>query len=256
MKIEGKVAIVTGGASGYGEKLTHRLLEKGGKVVIADINEELGRKVSAELNKRYNSKRTVFVKTDVTKTGDLKRMFEVGMKEFGKIDILANNAGIAEDGFWLMDKDERWKKVIDIDLTAVVAATHIATDYMNEGSIIINTASLAGLHPVPFAPVYAAAKHGVIGFTKSLGTGNVSLLTTNGIRVCAVAPFFSDTPLVRRGRQTNESFDFIMSKTEFVKVDTVVDAFIQLIEDESVNGAVAVVSPKGINIMKTAQPKL
>lgn len=115
-------------------------------------------------------------------------MFKAAKTHFGGVDIVINNAGIAErTPLWEDDKGF-WKKVIDIDLTAVIEGTRLGIQVLREqgrGGVIVNTASLAGLYPQPLTPVYSAAKFGVIGLTRSCKE------IGDGIRVNAVAPRYT-----------------------------------------------------------------
>ena len=139
------------------------------------------------LSRQYSKKDKVahFVHCDVTKYDQQANMFKAAKTHFGGVDIVINNAGIAERSPLWDDDKGLWKKVIDIDLSAVIEGTRLGIQAMREqgrGGVIINTASLAGLYPQALTPVYSAAKFGVVGLTRSckeLG---------DDIRVNAVAP--------------------------------------------------------------------
>ena len=134
---------------------------------------------------RKENKVAYFIQCDVTNYDHQANMFKTARTHFGGVDIVINNAGIAERTPLWEDDTGFWKKVIDIDLTAVVEGTRLGIQVLREqgrGGVIVNTASLAGLYPQALTPVYSAAKFGVIGLTRSckeLG---------DGIRVNAVAP--------------------------------------------------------------------
>lgn len=126
-----------------------------------------------------------FVKCDVTNYDHQVEMFKAAEKYFGGVDIIVNNAGIAEKRPLWEDEAGVWKKVIDIDLSAVIEGTRLgvaALKKQGHGGVIINTASLAGLYPQIKTPVYSAAKFGVIGLTRSFKDFG------HNIRVNAVAP--------------------------------------------------------------------
>lgn len=134
---------------------------------------------------RKKNKIAYFVQCDVTKYDRQVALFQAAQRHFGRVDIIINNAGIAESvPLWKDDKG-LWKKVIDIDLSAVVEGTRLGIEALQKqgtGGVIINTASLAGLYPQAMTPAYSAAKFGVVGLTRSFkGFGE-------NIRVNAVAP--------------------------------------------------------------------
>ncbi|KAF9578416.1 hypothetical protein BGW38_005783, partial [Lunasporangiospora selenospora] len=213
------------------------------KVILGDIDQKDGLRVAHELN--YGKKEMVafFVQCDVTKYEQQAALFEAAQKHFGRIDIVVNNAGIAENSPVWEDDKGIWKKVIDIDLSAVIEGTRLgllAMEKQGHGGVIINTASLAGLYPQARTPVYSAAKYGVVGFTRSLKEYGSSV----GIRVNAVAPSFADTKIIEHIKEA------IGQIAPLVPVEMVTDAFMLLIEDDSLSGDIARVTPQyGINIM-------
>ncbi|KAJ2998697.1 hypothetical protein HDV02_004142, partial [Globomyces sp. JEL0801] len=171
MKLEGKTAIITGtnpstdpagGVSGFGKHLTQALLQRDTFVVIADINDQLGQELEQEFNRSYPGKIAYF-HCDVTKKSDLQNLFRFTKAKFGTINIVCNNAGIIENTRFESNVQDNWKRVIDIDLTAVILGTRLAIEAFEKdggGGVILNTASIAGLVPVPLQPVYGAAKAG------------------------------------------------------------------------------------------------
>ncbi|KAF9410499.1 hypothetical protein BGZ94_001630, partial [Podila epigama] len=168
-------------------------------------------------------------------------LFAAAFKHFGGVDIVVNNAGIAENApLWEDDKGV-WKKVIDIDLSAVIEGTRLGIEALTKqgrGGVILNTASLAGLYPQPQTPVYSAAKYGVVGFTRSFKG------FPNNIRVNAVAPSFADTKIIAPMK------DAVMAMGPLVSVDMVTDAFMLLIEDDSYSGDIARITPNyGIDVI-------
>lgn len=188
--LQGKVAIITGAASGIGEATAALFIEQGAHVVIADINEEAGQ---AHADKLGDSAR--FKKTDVSSADDLQTLVDFAIDEFGGLDIMFNNAGIsgAQHPRFLDDDLSDFNKVVGINLFGVMKGTQCAAKYMskNGGGVILNNASIAGILPGQALMSYRATKSAVIHFTKSVAID----LAEYNIRVCAMAPGHIRTPL-------------------------------------------------------------
>ncbi|KAF9912710.1 hypothetical protein EC991_009446 [Linnemannia zychae] len=241
MHVENKVAIITGASSGLGKALAERLVSKGAKVILGDIDIQDGLRLANELNYGKKEEVAFFVQCDVTKYEQQAALFAAAQKHFGRIDIVANNAGIAENQPLWEDEKGIWKKVIDIDLSAVIEGTRLAIEALKKqgsGGVIINTASLAGLYPQPRTPVYSAAKFGVVGFTRSFKDFG------DDIRVNAVAPSFAPTKIIEPIKEV------VAQMGALVTVEMVTDAFMLLIEDDSYSGDIARVTPQyGISVL-------
>lgn len=195
MKVEGLVALITGGASGFGKGFASALLQKGAKgVSLVDVSD--GKAVTDEFSRRFGRDRVLYHRADVTSDSDMEDAFKKTVDHFKRLDVVCNNAGIADES--------DFQKVIDIDLTAVIRGTILAKKYMDKnnggnGGVVINVSSMAGILFVPFQPVYAAAKHGVIGYSKSLASpGGDPAFAPDNIRVNMVCPSFSDTPIIKK----------------------------------------------------------
>ncbi|KAJ3185983.1 hypothetical protein HDU85_000897 [Gaertneriomyces sp. JEL0708] len=256
MKINGKVAIITGASSGFGKALSYRLAGKGAKLVLGDITDKSGRQIEQELNTKYPGC-AVFVRCDVTNKADQLALFETANKRFGSIDIVVNNAGIGENKVFHENETDNWINVLRIDLEAVILGTRLALTEMlkaGKGGVIVNTASLAGLYPQPNQPVYAAAKGGVVHFTRSLG----HLAKTDGIHVNAVCPSFSPTGILEEGYKAfGEAFKQVTANQ--VPVELVINAFVKAIEDETLAGQCIRVTPElGIDLYnwRRTKPKI
>ncbi|KAF9584535.1 hypothetical protein BGW38_006101 [Lunasporangiospora selenospora] len=260
MLVENKVAIITGASSvlssrekrltnsyfptsrkllvGFGKALAARLVAKGAKVILADINAKDGERLAAELNQEKKERVAFYVQCDVTNFAQQAEMFAAAERHFGRVNIVINNAGIAERMPLWMDEQGVWKKVLNIDLAAVIEGTRLGIQALqkngNEGGVIVNTASLAGLYPQAMTPVYSAAKFGVIGFTRSLK----DYADSTNIRVNAVAPSFSDTNIIADIKEIIEGI------APLVPVEQVIDAFMMLIEDDSYKGDVIRITPQ------------
>ncbi|OGG65406.1 SDR family oxidoreductase, partial [Candidatus Kaiserbacteria bacterium RIFCSPHIGHO2_12_45_16] len=164
MNLGGKTAIVTGGAMGIGLGIVSRLAEAGANVLIADLDEKEGEKSA-------DGKRVKFLKTDVSKEEDVKKMVEVAVKEFGGLDIVVNNAGIYPQKHVSEMTKEDFDKVMSVNLRSVFLCTREASKQMisqGRGGKIINITSIDALHPSMIGLAhYDASKHGVWGFTKN-----------------------------------------------------------------------------------------
>ena len=234
MDPKGKVAFVTGGGSGIGFATASLLAANGARVVLADIDAKAVAAAAETIAARGAETRSLAI--DVTKREDVQRALEFAAAEFGRIDIVHNNAGITERGEDLFAPDaERWESVLDIDLRAVILGTQLAVQQLRRqggGGVIVNTASMAGLDPIGAAPVYSAAKAGVVQFTRTL-----THLASEGIRVNAICPSFTDTPMVRAGGpQALEAVKQLVGG--ILQPEQIAEGVLQLVRDDSRAGAV------------------
>ncbi|HEX4209146.1 MAG TPA: SDR family NAD(P)-dependent oxidoreductase [Candidatus Binataceae bacterium] len=243
MEIVGKVAVITGGASGIGRATAERLVHEGAAVVIADLDEALG----AETIKGLEAKggRAAFVKADITIEADVARMLATAVDRFGRLDILYNNAGIGlgRPNFQSVDV-ARWRRVLEVDLAGVILGCHLAAPIMEKsgGGAIVNTASMAGLYPFKEDPVYGAAKAGVVNFTYSLAPWAARL----NIRVNCVCPGVVDTPLVRKAEAAAAKAGRPMGvPATILPPSAIADAVVTLIRDDSLAGRAIEVRPSG-----------
>ena len=238
-----KVAIITGGASGIGLATAKLLAAKGARLVIADLQADAGEAAAREIEADGGQAR--FVQTDVTKGEELQRMLDVAVEQFGRIDIVHNNAGVSEGGDLFAPGWAGWERTLDIDLGAVIRGTQLAVQQLRKqggGGVIINTASMAGLLPQATSPIYATAKAGVIHFSRSLAH-----LANEGIRVNVICPTFTDTPLVRAAGEA--AIEFMKQEVGgILSPEQVAEGVLELILDDSRAGAVMRVTVrKGID---------
>jgi NAD(P)-dependent dehydrogenase (short-subunit alcohol dehydrogenase family) len=240
MEIRDRGAVVTGGGSGIGRATVLALVERGAKVIVADVD-EAGARATVDMAGE-NGGIAVYRHCDVTRTEDLAGAFACAVEHFGRFDIAFNNAGIGGEDLFADDPGD-WARVVDIDLTAVIDATRIAVREMKragKGGVIINTASMGGLLPMPNSPVYAAAKAGVVNFSRSLAY----LAEEANIRVNAICPSFVDTPLVRRGGDERME-EMAKLVGGILMPEDIAAGVIELIEDDSRFGAVMRVTIRG-----------
>ncbi|MDF3882211.1 SDR family NAD(P)-dependent oxidoreductase [Cupriavidus basilensis] len=195
MKLKGKVAIVTGGASGIGEATVRLFAAEGARVLIADRS-ALGKKLARELVE--NGYDAHDCEIDVSREDDVRNVIDQVVSRFGRLDIMVANAGIAHPSSPVEDVGiEQWQQMMDINLTGVFLSNKLAIAQMRKqgsGGAIVNMASVLGHVGMTGAASYNAAKGGVVNLTRSLGVAYAK----HGIRVNAVCPGFVETPLIDR----------------------------------------------------------
>jgi NAD(P)-dependent dehydrogenase (short-subunit alcohol dehydrogenase family) len=190
-RLEGRVAVVTGGASGIGLATSRRFASEGAHVVVADVESDAGKAAADEVN-------GLFVQVDVTSESDIEDAFRQAYETFGRIDVAFNNAGISppDDGSILDTGIETWRRVQEVNLTSVYNCCKHVLPYMQQqgrGSII-NTASFVAVMGAATSQIsYSASKGGVLAMTRELGVQ----FAREGIRVNALCPGPVNTPLLK-----------------------------------------------------------
>jgi NAD(P)-dependent dehydrogenase (short-subunit alcohol dehydrogenase family) len=185
MKLQNKIAVVTGAGSGMGKAIATLFAKEGAKVIAADVNWETLNKVVAEIVANGGTAKPVM--TNVMREQDIQNMIDEAVKTFGSLDILVNNAGIMDNFVPAGDvTDELWDRVFAVNVTGPMRATRKALPiFIKNGSgIIINIASAGGLFGSRAGAAYTSSKHAVIGLTKNVGFQYAKL----GIRCNAIAP--------------------------------------------------------------------
>ena len=239
--LNNRVAIVTGGAQGFGLAITERFIKSGAKVVIWDIDENETKKALSKINSENCSNQ----KVDVTNFEDIQENIKEVEKKFGKIDIFINNAGMTgmNAKVWDYPVDE-WKKVLDLDLNSIFYCCKAVVPIMikNNYGRIINISSIAGKEGNPNASAYSTAKAAVIGLTKSLGKE----LADKNIAVNCVTPAAAKTRIF--DQMTQEHIDYMLSKiprNRFAKVNELASLVSWLASEENSFSTAAVFDLSG-----------
>ncbi|MFO8147199.1 MAG: SDR family NAD(P)-dependent oxidoreductase [Bacteroidota bacterium] len=193
MELKDKVALITGAASGIGESTALLFAKEGAKIVLTDVDEENGNKVLEKIKQQGGE--AIFIKADTSNASDSEKSVEKAIEEFGKLDIAVNNAGIGGAQAPVGEYEiEDWDKVIAINLSGVFYGMRYQIPAMlkNGNGSIINVSSILGSVGFANSAAYSAAKHGILGLTKTAALE----YSSKGIRVNSVGPAFIKTPLL------------------------------------------------------------
>jgi len=242
MRLEGRVAVVTGAASGMGKAIAELYAREGASVVVSDLNIEGAEAVAAGI--KTNGGKAIAVKTNVADLDDINTMIDTAVNEYGTLDILVNNAGIMDNMAPAGDvDDEKWDLIFDINTKGVLRAIRKSIPiFLEKGKgVIINTASTGGFSGAHAGVAYTASKHAVIGITKNTGF----MYAQKGIRCNAIAPGATITNIASTMKNVNE---FGASRTQVTQgviprvgqAEEIAQVALFLASDESsfVNGAV------------------
>jgi len=191
-KLDGKAAIVTGAASGIGRAIATTLGAAGAAVCVGDLDEEGSRRVAAEIER--SGGRAIAVRADVSRADQVEALVRATAEAFGRMDILVNNAGLQHVAPVHEFPLEKWNQLIGVMLTGTFLCTRAALPYMmtKRWGRVVNISSIHGLVASPFKSAYISAKHGIIGFTRTLALE----VAEHGITANAVCPGYVRTPLV------------------------------------------------------------
>ncbi len=206
--LQGKVAIVTGASSGLGRAVALAYAREGAWVVVSDINPKDGDETVRQA--KDSGANAIFVESDVSKPAQCERLVAATLDAFGRLDIACNNAGIGGEANATGDYSiEGWQKVIEINLSGVFYCMRYEIPAMlkSGGGAIVNMASILGQVGFAQSPGYVAAKHGVVGLTKTAAIE----YATQGIRVNSVGPAFIHTPLIAAMEQDEAVNNYLVS---------------------------------------------
>jgi len=209
MQLAGKIAIVTGGASGIGRATAELFALEGASVVVADVNEQAGRAATELIAK--SGGRACFERADVTLADDCRRLVDRALREFGRIDILLNNAGIIRRATILDLSEEDWDRVMAVNVKSIYLLSREVIPHMQKsgGGSIINTASGWGLAGGMRAAVYCASKGAVVLLTKAMALDH----GPQKIRVNCICPGDTDTGMLRsEAKQLGEPSDHFLEE--------------------------------------------
>lgn len=243
MELANVRGIITGGAAGLGKKFAETILEAGGKVVITDMNEEQLKATGEALQAQFGAKNAGFFVQDVTEGDSFQAAFAFAAEYLdAPINLLVNNAGISGDmNFFKEDMPRAWEKVIQIDLIGLMRGTQVGSATMRktlggEEGVVINLCSMAAFCDCPFWPQYAAAKSGVLGFTKSMH----QLKKSGNVRVVALCPGFADTAM---GQDAATNFPQLMGgQAGLMTPETVAAGLVKAINEGDNAGRSLIVS--------------
>ena len=232
MRLEGKTAIVTGAASGFGAGIARRFVEEGARVLIADINAALAAETASALGEN-----AAHVVVDVTCNDDVATMVATAQERFGGLDILVNNAGYTHVNCSLLEVSEaEFEQVFAVNVKGIFLGARHAVPVFRAagGGVILNIASTAGVRPRPGLTWYNSSKSAAIGATRSMAVE----LAPDAIRVCAINPVAGDTPLLARfmGEDTPEKREAFRASVPLGRLSTprdIADAALFLCSDEA-----------------------
>lgn len=206
--LDDKIAIVTGGSTGIGRATAKKYLEYGADVVIANRSAESGREAAEELG-------CDFVQCDVAEYDQVEALVEATVEEYGRLDVMVNNAGIGQVGTVEDMSLADWHDVMRINLNGVMHGTRAALPHLKESEgCVVNIASIYGLVAGPSATAYATAKGGIVNFTRSVAVDYAK----QNVRVNSICPGFVDTPMTEPAFGEEEFYEYVHGQTPMGRV--------------------------------------
>jgi len=195
-KFEGKVCLVTGSSSGIGEEAALHLAELGGNVVVTGRDEQRIKSVAEKCRKISGGKKVLSIAADLSNDKDVRNLIETTIEEFGRLDVLINNAGVGDLSYMNDPKIvELYDKIMDLNVRSVFFLTSLAIPYLEKTKgVIINISSIASIKPSPKTTVYCMSKSAIDMFTKCMALE----LAPKGVRVNSINPAVTETPLLMK----------------------------------------------------------
>jgi 3-oxoacyl-[acyl-carrier protein] reductase len=230
LKLKGKVALITGAAQGIGKSVALLLARNGADIVVSDINLEKAEETTKEIESI--GPKAMAVKVDVANFKDVEQMVEAILKNFGKIDILINNAGITRDKLILRMTEEDWDTVLNVNLKGTFNCMKAVTRHMakQRSGKIVSIASVVGEMGNAGQANYSASKAGVIGLTKTIAKE----FAQRGINVNAIAPGYIETPMTEAlPEKVKEELKRLIPMERLGKPEDVAEAVLFLVSEES-----------------------
>lgn len=231
--MQDKVALVTGGASGIGAAVAAAFAARGARVIVSDVDEQSGAEIVDQIEADGGQAR--FIAADVSKPQQVEALVDKTLDAFGRLDCACNNAGIAGGTAPTAEHTlEDWQRVIDINLSGVFYSMKYQIPAMleSDGGAIVNMASILGQVGFAQAPAYVAAKHGVVGLTKTTAIEYAQ----QGIRINAVLPAFIHTPLIAALEEDEDTREMLIGLHPMGRLgepDEVADLVVWLCSDEA-----------------------
>ncbi len=227
--MESKVAIITGGAGGIGQATAKKLVEEGIQVVLADLDENRGRRVAEELGAWFHL-------TDLVERGQCQRLVQATLERFGRVDILVNNAGLQHMDLIENFPEKTWDTMLEVMLTAPFLLTKYVWPSMKKSGWgrIVNIASIQGLVASPFKAAYVTAKSGLLGLTRTAALEGGE----HGITANALCPAYVDTPLISGQLEDQAALHNIPKEEVPAKIFLKSTAIKRMIQPEEVAGLV------------------
>ncbi len=208
MRLKSKVAIVTGAGSGIGEATALAFAKEGARVTVADVVDSAGNETVEQI--RAAGGDAIYVHTDVTSASDIQGMVSATISNYGKLDVLFNNAGIAMRLAVADLPEEDWDRCIDINLKGAYLGSKYAIPAMmvNDGGSIINTASIYGIVGGPNRAAYVASKGGIVNLTRGMALDYAD----SNIRVNCICPGYTDTPIIQNIVETPTKYQALVEQ--------------------------------------------